>query len=63
MIGPKKSSPKNGNRLQFLKEIPFKIIWTKKINPEIFTYKIPLKPNRTKQKFHPKIEIAFNFIR
>ena len=39
MIEPKKSSPKNRNRLEFYKEIPLKIIWekTKKFNLEIFT--------------------------
>ena len=62
MIGPKKSSPKNGNRLQFYKDIPLKVIWQKKNQPSNFYIQIPLEPNRTK-KNHQKIEIAFNFKR
>ena len=53
MIGPKKVQQKMEIVFSLIKksEIPIKIIWDKKkINPEIFTQKISLKPNRTKNK-------------
>ena len=46
----------------FMKKFLYKLFGTKKFNPEIFTIKFDLKPNRTNKKNHKNIVIAVNFI-
>ena len=47
----------------FIWELPLKRKTSKlEHSPSIWHNKIPLEPNRTKKKFHQKIEIVFNFI-